>query len=196
MTKKDFQKNWEKYFPGILPLGQNFKTDFALEWVRFYSLANGKRYPENEQNWLSIIEFQNALLTEILGKNSISTIVAGEYIANGHTLENINLKNILKQNSFQKADSIDLHSSYPNYYDFGTTFLPYFTQRIWSPKSLDNMLRDVADDKYHIFFVSENWDSLTYLYDGGIDCIIKDTQKMKAIKEKFHKHISKRDDGL
>ncbi len=196
MTITNFLKNWKKNFPDTLPIGHNFRTDYAMKWVRFYNLVGGKRYPENENNWLSLLKFQNALLTDILGENNIYTLVAGEYFINDVPSKNPSLKNFLKQNMFQNSDLIDLHSSYPNNYDFGTTFLPYFMREIWNSSSLDTILREVADDKFRIFFISENWDNLIYLYDGGIDVIFFNDTLRRQVVNKYELHLSKRKDGL
>ncbi len=75
---KDITQFWQSQFNGFVPEADNLKYEFKNRWVRFHSLPESKRYPENEQEYLEILRRHNVVLQDLCGQGNV-LVVLPEY---------------------------------------------------------------------------------------------------------------------
>jgi hypothetical protein len=197
MTKEDFIKLWTNRYSDSVPISYTFRHSYPDRWFRIHSLPESKRYPDNEDEWIILLQRQNTIMTDILGNDSKILIITGDYHFEGHTeLHPVDDVDSIKEFSFNKLDNVDLHKLWPDEYNDGQVFRPIFCDSTWAPHKFDNVLRDIAQDSVRAFFVSVDSDTLIIPYDGGVDLILKDSATRDKYKTKYTDWLSKRDDGL
>lgn len=56
---------WQHMFPLCEPIGHRLRATFQTRWVRFHSLPESKRYPENANDHATVLERHNRILGEL-----------------------------------------------------------------------------------------------------------------------------------
>lgn len=65
-----FDREWSDFRPGHQPAGWMLRDAGSLPWVRFHSLPQSKRYPDNEAEAEIILSRAEALGDAILGRGA------------------------------------------------------------------------------------------------------------------------------
>ena len=197
MTREQFESLWTTRYSKAIPISHSFRHDYNDRWFRIHSLPESKRYPDNDAEWKILLSRQNSIITDILGENSKMVIVTGQY--QHEVLEELDLTtdiNSIKHFSFVHLDNIDLHKLRPEEHEIGEIYKPMFCETVWYKDSLDNILRDIAQDNVRAFFISLDHDTVVAPYDGGIDFVLKDFVTRDKYRTKYGDWLSDRIDGL
>ena len=70
---------WHREFENFSPEAHNLKHEYKDRWVRFHSLPESKRYPENEDEYSEVFRRHNTVLLELCGNVSKVLVVLPEY---------------------------------------------------------------------------------------------------------------------
>ena len=197
MTAADFTLFWNQAFPGAVPLGYLFRHYFPGRWVRFHSLPQSRRYPENEADWAMLLDRQNTILEAVIGRPAPVALVTGYYA----WAESVGVENLLAETALHRFDytalpPVALESVDPEQYQPGDRYHPLFARVYWQRGAFDDVLREVAEDAVRCFWVSPEQQCLIAPYDGGLDVIVRDTPSRDALKARFRAWLSGREDGL
>ncbi len=197
MTKENFQKLWTSNYPNTIPISHLFKQVFSDRWFRIHSLPESKRYAENNNEWNTLLDRQNKIITDLLTGYPTFLLVTGAYTSEGlielHPLDEVPS---IEELTFTSLEPIDLNEISPNVYEQGQMYTPMFSVQNWKAKKFDNLLKDIANDNIKAFFLSEDKDLIIAPYDGGVDIILKDTETRDFYKQKYGGWLSERQDGL
>lgn len=197
MTAAQFTDFWNSNFPETIPFQHHFKHDYHKRWFRIHSLPQSKRHAETSEEWQILLERQNTIATELLGRGSKIIIVTGEHEFKNaiemHPLEDVAS---IKQFGFIKLPPVSLHKLSPDEFEDGDVYIPRFMVETWSPNKFDSILRDIANDDLRAFFISIENKNIVAPYDGGVDIVIKDEAKREKYKAKYKDWLSERADGL
>jgi hypothetical protein len=196
MTKEEFQQFWAANYPETLPINYLFKHHLKSSWLRIHSLPESKRYAENEEEWLILLERQNTVFNDLIAENSKIYLVTGVYGFDDKVVSPDFLTEIacLGNLNFAPLESINLHEYSNEWSDEGTFYTPYFAEDIYISHRFDELLKRIADDNLRVFFIGK--DCLIAPYDGGVDIIFKDTATRDFYKSKYKNWLSNRADGM
>lgn len=209
MTKEEFNQFWASTYPNTIPIQHYFKHQYADRWFRIHSLPESKRYAHTPEEWEILLSRHNQIITDLLGNHSKVLLVTGDYsydvpedqeipayctyCVGGQLVEE---NPALQAYTFTSLDGIDLYTLHPDEYDQGQFFTPTFAETVWSINQHDALLKELADDQLHAFFVSIEHQLIVAPYDGGIDFILKDSQMRYTCKEKYQNWLSKHPSGF
>ena len=197
MTASDFQRLWDAVSPKTAPVSHNLKYAYPDRWFRIHSLPGSKRYAETPEERNILLCRQNALMADLLGNGEPAVLVTGDFCFPSPAAAHMTIRDpLFRFYAFTQLEPIDLHASYPEEFEPGLLYRPVFAETIWSPHRHDPLLMGIADDTLRALFVSPGSYAVVAPYDGGIDCLLKDTATRDAYKAKYQQWLSPRDDGL
>lgn len=186
---------WDRCYPGCVPVGHVLRTAFPDWWVRFHSLPESKRYPEDESEYAELLTRHNRVLKEMVKPGEQVVLVTTGY-ADSLEPERYypELATLDPNASFWRSVAMhDLSDQFavPIYWHF-------FTSRWnWQPGLFDPIVRLVADNILaNVLIVSEDCRWILHPYDGGIDIIAETTTERDMLRDEFSPWLSGRTDGL
>jgi len=190
---KDLAKFWESEFKGFAPEAHILKHEYKNRWVRFHSLPESKRYPENEQEYLEVLRRHNAVLQELCGAEGKIFVVLPEYSESGAPSkpepELASLFPItepwctLKQN-----EDDDDHELYWHL---------HVSEIEFTGSELNSLFRLVANDEAgNIMIIRPDKAVVFHPYDGGADIVLASTKQRDQLKERHHEWLSEHSDGF
>lgn len=198
MTASDFQRLWDAVSPKTAPIPYTLKFAYPDRWFRIHSLPGSKRYAETPEEKSILLGRQNELMTDLLGSDAAAVLVTGDYCSSLPAAAHITIRDpLFHPYAFTQVEPVDLHAYYPEE-DFGPgrLYRPAFAETFWSPHRHDPLLMGIADDVQRAVFISPANHAVVAPYDGGIDCILKDTAARDVYKVKYKEWLSPRDDGF
>lgn len=199
LSIEDFEAEWNRTFPHIIPIGYLFKYYFSEHWLLIYSLPSAKRYADNDIELKQLLKHQNQIISECLDSKAEMFIVSGDHSQGNHSIHSIHQHSKLPYD-FKIGTPIHLHTSHPIYFDDGEKndqyFTPRFAQSIWQAKRHNALLAEIANDQTKAFFVSFNKRMIIPPYDGGIDLITTNNKLISQLKHNYFRYLSCREDGL
>lgn len=193
MTEGEFIDYWNKHFPESLPINHELKFVYPHRWFRIHSLPESKRYAENEGEYKIILDRQNQLIDDLIGKESEVVISFGLYVGD---ITNSNYQELTDFGEFQKVLRIDLHEQRPEEYEDEMYFDIYVKTEEWKNGNRDEILTAIADDEIRAMFVSPSKKCVIAPYDGGVDVIVDSTEKRDQLEAKYKGWLSGRADGM
>lgn len=198
MTAEEFTEFWSSTYPNTLPINYLFRHDYPNRWVRFHSLPESKRYPEDEEDWTILLHRQNTIIQALVGARAQLILVTGSY---NEVKGSINMdipwaETALRHLSFTTLPALPLREVNSVEYGEEDFYLPIFAEVDWQWDILNNVLRDVAQDEIRFFLVSREQQCLIAPYDGGMDIITANTEVRDALRIQFQSWLSMREDGL
>src|SRR5688572_12438686 len=76
--------DWDRRFPNCEPIGHHLRVAFADRWVRFHSLPDSKRYPEDETEYAELLARHNVVLGELAGPGNRVVLLTTGYSETSH----------------------------------------------------------------------------------------------------------------
>lgn len=186
--------NWDEYFPECEPIAHLMRDQFRSRWVRFHSLPESKRYPENEEEMQTVLARHNAILGELLGQECGAVLLTTGY-----------------------SESAELPPRYPELPPLDPTAVPWRVVPMheieggddqyfwhisaslweWQPDTFDPLVRLVAEDQIaNVMMVHPDCKWMLHPYDGGMDVILESNAARQRLKSAHRDWLSDRPDGL
>jgi len=170
VTQKCFQNFWKSNYGGIPPLGHILREEFfADRWFRIQSLPNSKRYADNDDEMQTILNRQNALISDLIGIGQPYLLLFYAISESPKPICFNQISNIIL------PDSIRLDIALPKNYDIECYFVSGFVNKIWEANSIDTFLKRVANDEMVIDF--DTCESDLYRIINMHPCIYKGTNQ-------------------
>lgn len=189
----DFEEFWRKNYDELPPVSYQLKNQFfGTRWVRFHSLPDSKRYPDNEAEMDIVLERANALANRVLGIGAECWMVANVY--SGYAEESIRQGLIRDTFGLRKSYTWKDPDEAP---EDQVPFTTYVGDVVWRSSGFDEAIKRIAEDiESNILWVSKQTKSIFYPYDGGTDLIVRDSNQVKALKNEFSDWLPLHPDGL
>jgi len=191
MLKEEFNHFWKSNFKETIPLNFTFRTTYSKRWLRIHSLPNSKRYAENEIELKTVLERQNSVISNSFSENEEIYIVKSEFY-----VSNIKDDDFHEDLNFEEVDIVNLKSYFVGEYDSDDKLSIQVFKTKWKRNYFNNLLVDIANDVYMIFFVSLNKPIIFAPYDGGMDIVYQDENQRNNYTIKYKDYLSERNDGL
>jgi hypothetical protein len=178
MTAEEFRAFWSRSYPGVDPIGYQFRYRMPERWLRIHSLPGSRRYAESVDEWTELLHRQNRVFDDLIGETSTVRIV----------INYIDIRNPL----FDEYAFTDIGTFVDM--DAETVFQSFLISTEWRTGSLNPMLRMIANDEMRAFVIGP--DCIVAPYDGGMDLILSDSEERDRWKLVYQPWLSAREDGL
>lgn len=184
-SQENFQNFWRSLYPKCAPIVYSLKYELPNKWLRFHSLPNGKRYPQNSDELKEVLFRYNCILKEIMS-NVAEVFIVFAFVAAASDIRN-------------QQDYVNKLYKFKDKFSVLYDEAPYIiSSKIISFKGSDfnNIFEKIANDEVDNFVIinPKNGDIFAP-YDGGVDLIINNAQKLKAMRNKYSNWLSSREDG-
>lgn len=197
INTRDIAIFWKKCFPECPPVAHFLRGIFPLRWVRFHSLPDSQRYPNDESEMLIILNRHNLILNELATPGEELILLSSGYSKTSKPVPS----DLAKWNLFPESshfESVAMHEIEPEDYGPSPTYWHIFQcALVWHPGVLDAVLRLVANDKIgNIIICSIDGRWLYHPYDGGVDVILPTESQRDIIKQRHRDWLSNATSGL
>jgi hypothetical protein len=194
--------DWDRCFPNCEPLGYQLRVAFARRsatrrrrWVRFHSLPESKRYPENEAEYAELLARHNAVLGELVHPGERVVLVT-----TGYSDSPAPVRSYPEVVAFDPGATpwrtIAMHRAGaefedPNYWHLFTSM------REWHPGEFDPLVRLVAEDRVaNVLIASLDCQWVLHPYDGGMDVIAASPEDRGRLRRRYAAWRSAHPSGL
>ena len=197
-----FQVFWNNRYPESIPLGHLLRMDYPDRWFRIHSLPESKRYAEDADERQILLCRQNTLMTDLLGNHAEFYLVTGRYYYANPNFSEIGKKyrelECFQKMNLHESEASNLFECYPEEYDEEPEgyFIPASSVMTWNPSAFDELLLKIADDEAFAVFIGTERNVAVCPYDGGVDCIVEDSDQVKFYKNKYQNWLSRLESGL
>ncbi len=187
--------DWDRYFPKCDPIGHCLRAAFADRWVRFHSLPESKRYPEDDADYAEVLARHNVILGELTHSGEKVVLITTGYSES--PVPSRSYPEVIAFDSGATAwQTVAMHRieegfANPSYWHlFGSV-------REWRPGEFDPLIRLVAVDAVaNILVVAPDCRWVLHPYDGGMDVIAESIEARRSLRAKHLEWLSARADGL
>jgi hypothetical protein len=188
--------NWDSQFPNCPPVGYLLRDAFHDRWVRFHSLPESKRYPEDETEYQILLERYNSVLGDLVAAASRVVLLT---TGTSETPQPVR--------SYAKLDSLDpnakpwrtisMHTVSPDYFSDPAYWHIFASVWQWQPGQFDSLIRLVASDAVaNVLIVEPDCRWVLHPYDGGMDVIAETPADRGRLRAAHKDWLSARADGL
>jgi len=187
--------DWQERFPGCAPIAHEMKVVFRDRWVRFHSLPESKRYPEDEGEYETVLHRHNRVLGELVGAERNVVLLTTGYSESSLPVRTCPDLAALDPDA-KLWRSVPMHerdeeSADPNYWHV------FASAWDWQPGAFDPLVRLVADDVVaNVMIVHPDCRWLLHPYDGGMDVIAEAAAVRGRLRAAHEDWLSSQADGL
>ncbi|MEU1160369.1 hypothetical protein ABZ372_05940 [Streptomyces sp. NPDC005921] len=184
---------WQRQFPKGPPIAHELRTAYADRWVRFHSLPGSKRYPETEDEYAVVLHRYNTVLDELFEGTDVYVItVAWSWEPGG-------AERPPKRHEVHPRGALWTTLAYDDDPDpelHGGTHL-YADRRPWRPGTVDDILREVADDVLSgVIITDSELTRIHHPYDGGADVIATSPEERDRLRDTHRAWLPRNPAGL
>jgi len=185
---------WPQQFPDCPPIAHVLKSAFPDRWVRFHSLPESKRYPEDEVEYATILHRHTRILEDLTQTEREVVLLTTTYSDTPWTVRQPELQR-LDPNAvpWRIVPMHELDKEYfaPNYWHLFASVWE------WRPGLFDPLVRLIAVDAIsNVMIVNPECRWLLHPYDGGMDVILESTAVRYYFKSTHQEWLSPYPGGL
>jgi len=187
--------DWERYYPNCDPVGHFLRAAFPDRWVRFHSLPESKRYPEDEREYAEVLTRHNRVLGALARSGEAVILLTTGYsgspepIRSYPELEDLDSDATLWRSILMYT--ADENFGEPSYWHV------FASGRMWQPGEFDSLVRLISHDSVaNVCIVAEDCRWLLHPYDGGMDVIVESTTARDHLRAEFSSWLSAHPEGL
>ena len=190
---EELTKFWDSEFNNFAPEAHNLKHEYKSRWVRFHSLPESKRYPENEEEYLEVLCRHNTVLQELCGSRSKVLVVLPEYSEEKipSQPESILLKLFPVSEPWRTLEQHEDEDDYESYWHLHVSEVEF------TGNEFNSLFRIVANDEVgNIMIICPSKGIVFHPYDGGADVVLTSTKERNHLKEHHHEWLSSHPEGF
>ncbi|MFE4513898.1 hypothetical protein ACFRMQ_06815 [Kitasatospora sp. NPDC056783] len=177
---------WERRWPGTEPIGWELGRGDRDVWVRFHSLPESKRYPDDESEYAIVLERHNTVLDELFAGSEVYVMVPRWSDRSSAPRMN---RDARRWRTWLRADD-----TVPELSFYCHVFVE---RRQWRWGGLDRLLRRVADDiEGGVIIAGPGLRRLYHPYDGGADVYLTTAEERDRLKERHAEWLSPYPSGM
>ncbi len=190
---EELTKFWNSEFDNFAPEAHNLKHEYKSRWVRFHSLPESKRYPENEDEYLEVLRRHNIVLQELCGNGIKVFVVLPEYseerVPSQPELE------LLKP--FPSSEPWCTLAQHEDGHDYEFYWHLHVSEVKFTGSELNNLFRMVANDEVgNIMIICPSKGVVFHPYDGGADVVLASADQRDHLKEQCREWLSSHPEGI
>jgi hypothetical protein len=177
---------WQQRWPGCPPVGHQLRAPYRDVWVRFHSLPESKRYPQDESEYAVVLERYNTVLDELFAGEDV-------YVITPVWTAEAELPSFRPGAGYWRtllvADDPDP--------EFRTYWHLTAVRRPWRRGCVDELLRDVADDAVAgVLITDTGMRRVHHPYDGGADVFLESSEERDGMRDRHAGWLSRHASGL
>lgn len=190
---EELAKFWSRNFDNFAPEARNLKHEYKSRWVRFHSLPESKRYPENEDEYFEVLRRHNFVLQELCGNGSTVLVVLPEYSEKRvpSQPEPELLKLFSASEPWCTLEQHEDDDDYESYWHLHVSEVEY------TGSELNSLFRMVANDEVgNIMIICPSKAIVFHPYDGGADIVLASVEERDHLKEQYCEWLSSYPEGF
>lgn len=177
---------WQERWPDCPPVAYRLRGPYRDVWVRFHSLPESKRYAEDEAEYVVVLERYNTVLDELFAGTDVYVITP---VWTAESEVPPSPSNADYWRSLLAEDDPD-----PEFRTYAHLFV---VRRPWQRGCIDELLRDVADDKVGgIMITDTGMRRIHHPYDGGADVLLASPEEREEMRDRHADWLSSHPAGL
>ena len=185
---------WQERFPNCEPISHLLRTAFRDRWVRFHSLPESKRYPEDASEYQMVLQRHSCILAELIGSERSVVLLTTGYSETPQPVRTYRKLDTLDPNA-QPWRTVAVHElegdTDPNYWHV------FASAWEWRSGLFDPLIRLGADDVVaNVMIVHPDCRWLLHPYDGEMDVIAESPAERGQLWSAHKDWLSARADGL
>lgn len=190
-----FQHIWSRFHAGHWPVGYRLRGSGAVNWVRFHSLPNSKRYADSDDERRTILQRQNLLASEVLGPDPC-------WLVQTHWITPAGMTDVADAHDpFAATRQFDLKPAFEfsddDDDDDSVAWRVHAGQTGWTDGGFDELLTSIAEERAGpTLWMSEATGSIFAPYDGGVDLFLAKPEEATSLKAKYRDWLSSHPAGL
>ncbi|MFI6765159.1 hypothetical protein [Streptomyces sp. NPDC050355] len=177
---------WQRRWPGCPPVGHQLRGPYRDVWVRFHSLPESKRYAQDESEYAIVLDRYNSVLGELFAGTDVYVITpvwTADPDVPPHQPDAGYWQSLLV------ADDPDP--------EFRTYCHLFAARRLWQRGCVDDLLRDIADDKMADVLITDvQLQRIHHPYDGGADVFLATPEERDMMRDRHAGWLSTHPAGL
>ena len=186
--------NWQRSFPGCEPIQYEVRHALPDRWVRFHSLPESKRYPDDEDEFATLLARHNTVLASLTHAGETLALLTTGYSETAEPTRSGLLLALDPQALPWRSVAMHEHT---DDFDEPTFFHIFASKHCWLPGGFDPIVRLVADDAVaNVMIVPLDCRWLLHPYDGGMDVILDSPATRDALKASFPDWLSDLASGM
>lgn len=177
---------WRQPWPGCPPVGYKLRDPYRDVWVRFHSLPESKRYPEDESEYTVVLERYNTVLDELFAGADV-------YVITPLWTTEADVPSVEPGTGYWQSLLVedDPDPGFRTYCHLSAT------RRPWQRGCIDSLLRDTADDKVAgILITDTRLQRVHHPYDGGADVFLATSGERDQLRDRHADWLSGHPSGL
>jgi hypothetical protein len=185
---------WPRQFPGCPPIAHQLRTAFPDRWVRFHSLPESKRYPEDEAEYATVLHRHTRILDELTRTEREVVLLTTGYSDTPEPIRQPELP--LLNPGANLWRTLPIHEL-DQWFDTPTYWHLFAGITEWQPGLFDPLIRLVAVDAIsNVMIVNPECRWLLHPYDGGMDVILESPAARDRLKSAHPDWLSRHPAGL
>ncbi|WP_442819504.1 DUF3885 domain-containing protein [Streptomyces sp. NBC_01230] len=177
---------WQQRWPHCPPVGYKLRDPYRDVWVRFHSLPKSKRYAENESEYAVVLERYNTVLDELFAG-------ADMYVITPRWAAEPEVPPLQPDSGYWQSLLVE-DDPEP---EFRTYCHLFAARRPWQRGCIDELLREIADDKVAgVLITDTRMRRIHYPYDGGADVFLATPQERDRMRDRHTSWLSSHPSGL
>ncbi len=185
-AQTDLTELWQQHWPDCPPVGYKLRNPYQDLWVRFHSLPESKRYAEDESEYAVVLERYNILLDELFAGG-------GVYVVTPMWTTEAEVPRFQPNDGYWQTLLVEDDPD-P---EFRTYCHLVAARRPWRYGCLDELLRDIADDKVAgVLIADTQMRRVCHPYDGGADVFLTTPEERNRMRDRHADWLSSHPSGL
>lgn len=181
----DLLRRWEETWARCLPHASELKAVYPDRWVRFHSLPDSKRYPEDETGYMIVLDRYNTVLDELFAGQEVYVISPDwsdrpepEQRPEDHARWH-------PEACYWTSVCVDSEPGFESYWHLHVSRIQ------WERDCVDVLLRAVADDKTAGVMVTDlTMQRIYHPYDGGADVLLAPSGERDRLRSRHGDWLS------
>jgi hypothetical protein len=154
--------------------------------MRYHSLPESKRYPQDETEYAIVLERHNTVLDELFAGTEVY-VITSVWTADPDVPSN--RPDTAHWQSLLVTDDPD-----PEFRSYSHLFV---TRRPWQRGCIDGLLRDVADEEVADVLITDvRLQRIHHPYDGGADVFLATPEGRNQLRDQYAAWLSSHPSGL
>lgn len=185
---------WERRWPECPPFAHWLRSQYPDRWVRFHSLPESKRYPDDESENGIVLGRHYTVLSE-LDPGAVLLVVTSEWTEGPTTTpQRWPRRSEIAPSAWHWRTLVAQPEEEPEYRSYTQLYAETIA---WRPRAIDVLLKTVADDELANVILAPTDLRWLYLpYDGGADVILPTREQRDPLKAQHQEWLSRLPSGL
>lgn len=183
MPDDDLSVLWRRQWPACRPVADELKHVYGERWVRFHSLPESKRYPDNDAEYDIVLHRYNVVLDELFSGQAVRIVTT-----------------TWSETPEPSARETRWHPDAQYWASFpdDEIYIHLYVSRVeWRVGVIDDLLRAVADDvAVGLMITSLDFGRVHHPYDGGADVLLPTVAERDVLKARHADWLSDHPCGL